>query len=112
MENGWFTNSVVKLHLGDVLTASGVELSGGEWTTEDPIRYITKNFVYEGNCSQSGCEIVITRTISGVGQYVLGPYLFSTGWNPDGCYTNDTDLGRGICKQLATQGWEYVDDGY
>ena len=113
MENGWFTNDSSKgqnMNLGDVLEAAGTELSGGEWTSHRSI-YTTKNFTYNGGCSKNGCEIVI-GTISIPYPYLLSIDCDSTGWAPAVCYTNDTDLGRGICKQLATQGWEYVDDGY
>ena len=56
--------------------------------------------------------MAITRNIPGGFQYVLESYRLSTGWSSDACYTQETDFGRGICKQLATQGWEYVDDEY
>ena len=111
MENGWFTNdSVYNLFLGDVLVASGAELSGGEWEN-DNYQYTTKNFIYHGACNSGGCEFLVTRNLSD-GGYRLGFYRGATGWMPDECYTRDTDLGRGICKQLATQGWDYVDEEY
>ena len=117
MENGWFTNDgnleeiggTGVLGLNDILTAAGAELSGGEWKNN---QYTTKNFDYRGNCSQSDCEITICRMISGVNRYELALGRHSSGWYPDACYTQDTDLGRGICKQLATQGWDYVDEEY
>ena len=111
MENGWFTNktSIGQYNpLRDVLTAAGVELSGGEWN-DDGDRYATKHFVYEVGCSYSGCEFVIKPTR---GAYILGPYRSPAGWISDSCYTMETNLGRGICKQLMGQGWEYIDDSY
>ena len=114
MENGWFTNDSSKgqyMNLGDVLEAAGTELSGGEWTSTRSI-YTTKNFAYNGACSKTYCEITVSRRTPESTPYLLGLDRRSTGWLADVCYTQDTDLGRGICKQLAAQGWEYMDDSY
>ena len=90
---------------------ANVELSGGEWNGHI---YTTPHFVYSSSIGPGGLEIEAAEK-----EYF---YSFNTktspweynndspidGWYPT-CITQDTDLGRKICKHYEPLGWKYVD---
>lgn len=94
---------------------ANVELSGGEWHAHD---YETPHFLYETPRIQfKGAEITIYAKNN---SYVFGANTYPISrWNEDSpvgswyqiCLTQDTDLGRKICKHYEPLGWKYVDDG-
>lgn len=86
-------------------------LSGGTWSGGD---YTTKNFTYDDLCIANGKgRIDIHRN--------TGEYSFWITNEGDGvcdgregkwckvCVTQDTDLGRKICRGLESQGFTYLD---
>ena len=78
----------------------GIGLSGGNWSAEDAnCTYLTTNYQYQGlmSCCR---EIYITpRKHSN--------YFLMAGTKR--CITQDTNMGRAICKLLEAQGWTYED---
>ena len=89
-----------------------VELSGGEFGDGsglwDEHYYVMKNFAYEAHCGSGGCVIEIPRYKGSSFLYSL-EYHFNASdkkWTKK-CWTQLTDLGRGICKNLSD--FEYKD---
>ncbi len=71
--------------------------------------YRSKYFDYMSSCSKLECYSEIIRVPSY--DYTLTVRL--TGDRDEhNCYTQDTDLGRYICKSIENQGWKYVDSEY
>ncbi len=100
LENGGYPSS--RVYLNDMGTAT--ELSGGEWSA-DLKNYDTKYFeYYQPQCLSTGCYLEIYRL----------PYEYGLVIDNDekNCYTENTDLGRYICKSLENQGWEYNDQEF
>ena len=99
LEQAGYPSSLV--YLKDI--GGATELSGGQWSDNS---YITKNFEYHDMaCSSTNCTAQIDRR----------PYQYSLEVNIAGknaCYTQNTDLGKYICKSLKSQGWEYIDGDY
>lgn len=75
-----------------------VDLSGGEW---HGVTYVTKNFQYAVVVNRSGTWFEIYRN-----SY---DYVLASNTSKHSCFTQETDMGRYICKYLETQGWEYID---
>lgn len=104
LKNGGFPSEWI-----DFKDFADVELSGGEW---DDDCYETKDFEYcymgcqSGRCFFGG---EIYRKDSDVS------YAFSVDTYDNtirkSCFTNETGMGRYICKYLESQGWEYLDKG-
>ena len=87
---------------------TSVDLSGGAWgATGDAHRYATKYFLYQGlNISNTGSVFIeITRSNNDY-ELVLSGNINSLEHQ---CITEETALGRKICKQLEGIGWEYKD---
>ena len=81
-----------------------VELVGGEWNG-DGTQYTTKDFDYNSPaCSPASCSVDINRNND--------VYTLAYDTRFKSCFTQDTDLGRYICKYLESQGWEYYDEEY
>lgn len=96
----------VLVELSDILSMSGTELSGGIWNNQTDFQ--TKHFSYYGGCYDSFCEI--QAMYEPTGEYTLYLYRTSTSsWTAQQCVTQNTDLGRDICKQAEPFGWEYAD---
>ena len=94
---------------------ANVELSGGEWEED---QYLTPHFDYYVLTVDSGYGGHIEVSRSGDTYYYT--FLASTlpnsfnGNSPTGgwyqaCFTQDTDMGRKICKQYEPLGWKYMD---
>ena len=91
---------------------ANVELSGGEW--EGNAYYNTPHYAY---------HMKIDKTYGGHIE-VTGNYTFYATTIPDeyynadnkvgnwyqACVTQDTDMGRKICKHYEPVGWKYVDE--
>ena len=92
---------------------TGTELTGGTWDT-DSCKYTTKNFEYNLiSCSRLMCDGEISRVSNGTYYYTLVLDDRHDHENHvDSCYTNETDIGRFICKSLQSLGWRYVDEVY
>ncbi len=91
---------------------TNVDLSGGEWT-EDGRTYNTKNFEYYGlGCGANECYMEVIRN---GGLYTLLSTTDIDGWGNKhgiwyrGCVTQETEIGRKICKGLEGSGWKYMD---
>ena len=89
-----------------------VEANLGEWHGEDdeqyPEAYVSKYFEYHGpGCSSVGCFAEISPIPSYA--YTL---VMDSDRSENTCWTQDTDLGRYICKSIEKQGWAYMDEGY
>ena len=75
-----------------------VDLSGGEW---HGVTYVTKNFQY---------AVVVNPSVTWFEIYRNSyDYVLATNPSKHSCITQETDMGRYICKYLETQGWEYID---
>ena len=98
LENGFPTESV---ELKDMNCS--VEIAG---EYDDP-NYITKNFLYYGTCSTLACGGSASRYMNGSILYQL---YFERSFRE--CYTQETDIGRYICKSLESQGFDYKDEEY
>ena len=95
---------------------ANVELSGGEWN-EDGLEYITPHFNYGilRVDSNYGGHIEVSR--SGSYYTFVATTKPLSGYNDDSpvggwynaCVTQDTDMGRKICKHYEALGWKYVD---
>ena len=74
----------------------------------------TKNFEYQTlECSSNRCVIVIQRTDGSNNLYGFNCQKSPQGTNDVwecSCYTFFTDIGKGICKGLESQGFTYTDD--
>ena len=110
LENGGFPSSGILL---PALDAAGV-LQGGTFNRDS--YYNTTNFEYDFWCWRDHCSGSIYRNS---GTYVLslikqdaddwfGEPITANKWTK-ACITQDTDMGRYICKSLENQGWIYVD---
>lgn len=91
-----------------------VDLSGGEWD-ETGNTYTTKNFeYYDLRCGLSvgECYMEVKRnsydytlvSVSGMPENKRNYGI----WSHE-CITQETDLGRKICKGLEGSGWRYID---
>ena len=89
-----------------------VEIAGGYW--KDSSTYVTDKYEYNGTLSEGeGINLTATRYQNGEMIYIvnmLGYYLLPPNGEKHGdwywsCWTNDTDMGRYICKTLEAQGW-------
>ncbi|WP_424246139.1 prepilin-type N-terminal cleavage/methylation domain-containing protein [Elusimicrobium posterum] len=80
-----------------------IGLSGGTWSYNG---YQTKYFSYSPiRCYDGFCETMQVSRV-GTNAYML-EYTLNNGVVTKNCYTNDTDVGRGICKGLQGQGYSY-----
>ena len=99
LENGLPSSDVV--YLADMNCPIEVDL--GDF--DGSYMYENNNFRYEGiGCTPNGC--VVTE-IHRIPSYAYALSLSSSG--KKFCYTEDTDLGRYICKSIENQGWDYLD---
>ncbi len=91
--------------LDEKLKLSEADLSYGQWDGTLGV-YTTKYFVYLGGCYSTWCYIEATRKGN---SYSL--YLKHDGkkWAEKRCSTEQTALGRLICKRLEPNGWKYVE---
>ena len=86
-----------------------VELSGGHWANDD-LNYVTPHFTY-GYLSAGYMEVMRG------GQYEFFVTTTPNEYNNDSptgiwyqaCITQNTDLGRKICKQYESIGYKYAD---
>ena len=67
--------------------------------------YKSKYFKYQAYCNINRCVLEVHHIPD---DYGLTQLLGTT----RKCYTQDTDLGRYICKSIENQGWEYRDDEF
>ena len=89
------------------------DFSGGEWENN---RYWTKNFVFMGpGCRNLRCWTETHRYSERDGEDYVAIYSLASvkedeyaDWHRD-CFTQNTDMGRYICKYLEGFGWEYED---
>ena len=98
LKNGGFPSENVEFK-----DFADVDLSGGEWNDKS---YITKDFeYYYPFCGSTFCSVEIYK--HGY-TYTLLP-IVNEEETIKVCYTEETDIGRYICKYLESQGWEYVE---
>ncbi len=95
------------------LSDVGLELSGGEWlsneTTAGCLHYETKHFEYvDMNISPTGSSRVTIDPKKAHYTFYLYKESASASWLLR-CITQETDMGRYICKSVESQGWEYFD---
>ena len=83
------------------------ELTGGEWVSSENCMYQTKNFRYDiVTCDSSHCYAEICRLPNHDYCIVLDGL---NGKEDVSCFTEQTDIGRFICKSLESQGFQYFD---
>ncbi|MGB2579064.1 prepilin-type N-terminal cleavage/methylation domain-containing protein [Elusimicrobium simillimum] len=91
----------------ELIESLDIDLNSGTW---DGVSYITKNFNYVFACSQYGCTIDTKRVRGEEELYQIETSISSTADVEDSiCYTNKTTVGRGICKQLVSNGYTMED---
>ena len=103
LENGGLPSSG-SVHLADMNCPIEVDL--GE--LDEQGFYINKNFKYDGwSIDSEGVYGEIYRL-----PYEYALLINTTATTPINktCYTENTDLGRYICKSIENQSWNYVDD--
>lgn len=98
LEKGLPTESI---DLGDDVFTIG--LSGGGMSDgsvcEDQC-YVTPKYCYDATCTSVGCYVDVYRRNGTSFEYTLS-YVRDTAGNwTKKCWTQDTDLGRSICKSL------------
>ncbi len=88
---------------------ASVELQGGAWN-EVSGYYETKYFRYEGSYSARNqyIGIEVSRDSDEEYRFVIEGENGNLGKE---CWTQNTETGRKICKQLQSNGWNYV-EGY
>ena len=107
MENGYPSTG---LSLEDFPKA--IELSGGTYNEEG--YYVTKYFeLYSGcNCvagkKSSSCSCEVYRRPGDDYAFYINKKNGDANWTQK-CWTNETDIGRYICKSLESHGWDYTD---
>ena len=93
------------------------ELTGGEICADDFAGdgYCTKNFSYDLRAypSSGHADVYTGRSNDGGfidnGTYTLWSAYENGTWN-NSCWTQESELGRKICKYLEGLGWTYKDD--
>ena len=88
---------------------TSVELTGGTWgATGDAHRYGTKYFLYQGlSISATGAlSFEVTREPGADYELFVSGNVNSLQHE---CVTEQTAIGRKVCKQLEGLGWQYAD---
>ena len=102
MENGGFPSSQVGLQdLG-----LSIDLSGGSFNSDNGF-YYTKNFETWSACGSNYCSIEIVRE-SFLYTFRLDKNSVNGEWDKK-CFTQVTEIGRNICKNMIAHGYSYVD---
>ncbi len=70
----------------------------------------SKNFNYYAYCESSHCAIEIHRDSPNSVLYSMVYWKNNAGEWSKTCWTNHTDIGRGVCKGIEPQGWTYIDE--
>jgi len=94
-------------HYGELPVA--VELTGGSWNGNT---FDTKYFRYQGLTFSEGIQVNASptrRTAEDGELYIFGRDSVGNGkW----CWTDQTSIGRKICKSLEHLGYNYIDEVY
>lgn len=98
---------------------SDVQWTGGEWIDQN---YYTKHFNYSTGERAEGLVGAVSATREANGNYTLGAMKISGSYDYPGgachgassgwckyCSTNNTSIGRKICKGLESQGFQYFE---
>ena len=102
MENGGFPTS----YLGFQDMGLSIELSGGSFNSDDEF-YYTKNFKTWSACGSNYCSIEIVRE-SILYTFRLDKNSVNGEWDKK-CFTQLTEIGRNICKNMIAHGYSYED---
>ncbi|MGB2579060.1 prepilin-type N-terminal cleavage/methylation domain-containing protein [Elusimicrobium simillimum] len=89
-----------------------IDISGGSWDSDNSSLYTTKNFYYTMSCSSGGCGVSAFRSRGGQNIYMIEDSINSDGTFDKRCYTYETDIGQGICKQLVSNAYTTYDEEY
>ena len=89
--------------------ALDIELSGGTWS-EDGFEFTTKNFLYWAAATPNGVTSDAIRVKDGAFVYIFRLQKHNVFGQNDICITNETELGRSICRNIA--GYTYSDTEY
>ncbi|MGB2579063.1 prepilin-type N-terminal cleavage/methylation domain-containing protein [Elusimicrobium simillimum] len=103
----------VSLSGEELVEALDIDISGGTW--ESDTAYFTKNFEYTMFCSlpNTGCGVTANRIRGSETPYVLDVLIAADSQTPERkCYTNESDTGKAICKQLASNGYINIDESF
>ncbi|MCR5504649.1 MAG: pilin [Elusimicrobiaceae bacterium] len=89
-----------------------IELSGGEWT-DNGHSYYTKNFHYWIACNKNNCvvEAYRQRPNTYYDIYALVSIITNEGITHS-CFTEQMEIGRYICQDVESQGWDYYDQDF
>ena len=87
-----------------------IDLQSGEWN-DTGLQYQINEQNYIGNCSQDGCFVGVRDKDDPYSSAILEIQILSDGKNA-GCFANEIEKGRLICKYLESLGWEYYDGEY
>ena len=98
-EQSSYTKAELDIDLGPSLDCSGSTNSCA-----------SKNFNYYAYCESSYCAINIHRDSPNSVLYSMVYWKNNAGEWSKTCWTNNTDIGRGVCKGIEPQGWTYKDD--
>ena len=103
MENGGFPSSDVGLK--DM--GLSIELSSGSFESDNGY-YYTKNFFVVSSCDSGGCAIEIGREPQLYYSFYLIKSSADGEWDKK-CFTQLTEIGRNICKNMIAHGYSYED---
>ena len=102
MENGGFPTSTLRFQNMGL----SIELSGGSFNSDDG--FYTKNFSTGSECGPNYCSIEIVRGESFLYTFRLDKNSVNGEWDKK-CFTQLTEIGRNICKNMIAHGYSYVD---
>ena len=105
LEHGWLAEG----EYVDYKDFANVELSGGEWVKDEG--YKTPHFRYRGYISSRAASIEVYEQDNSYAFFatIQEDVEPNVGQWYQACITQDTNLGRKICKHYEPMGWEYAD---
>ena len=110
LANGYIQGELVGHFDGDGATLDIDVESVLDCDYDDGDRCYSKNFGYDVYCTSSNCYVNAFRTNDKDNEFYS---LLSTKSSSDNqwtfrCNSNGTDIGKGVCKSLQSQGWTYT----
>lgn len=90
--------------LEEIVKLADMDLSNGQW--DDLGVYTTEYFIYVGGCYSTWCYAEANRKDN---SYSLLIRHDGKKWITQACATQNSELGRTVCKRLQKEGWLYHD---
>lgn len=90
--------------LEEIVKLADLDLSQGSW--DEMGVYTTEYFIYIGGCYSTWCYAEANRKNN---FYSLQIRHNGKKWDTKVCTTQNTELGREVCRHLRKHGWKYQD---